>query len=90
MKVVKIRLNTSVPDVRLEKEPTYLSSNNYDIPLSYEILPITVHSRTKKNQKKVIRSEEFNLKRLKDIFVKENFCIQDLRNRTYFEQLKNN
>jgi hypothetical protein len=88
MKVVKIRLNTSVPDVRLEKEPTCLSSNGYGIPLSDEIISITAHSRTKKNQKKVIRSEEFNLKRLKDIFVRENFCIQDLWNRTYFEQLK--
>jgi hypothetical protein len=51
MKVVMIRSNTYVPDVRLEKKAASLSRNGYDIPLLDEIILITIHSRTKKNKK---------------------------------------
>jgi hypothetical protein len=61
MKVVMIRSNTYVPDVRLEKKVTSLSRNGYDVLLTgWDRLETPLV----KNRKPVIRYEEFDLKRI--------------------------
>jgi hypothetical protein len=85
VKVVDIRLNTFVPDVRLEKEPTSLSRNCYDVILTgWDRL----ETPPRQEQKNGYQIRRIRFKAHPGFFVREKYCTLALCNRTRFKELK--